>query len=50
MEMSDSRRKTFVCMIECMRYEYETVVNEIVEVQMRCTEKVIDVEMMNVKI
>ena len=31
--MSDSRRRTFVCEIECMRYEYETVVNEIVEVQ-----------------
>ena len=31
--MSDSRRRIFVCEIECMRYEYETVVNEIVEVQ-----------------
>ena len=33
MEMSDSRRRTFVCMIECMRYEYKIVTNEIVEVQ-----------------
>ena len=31
--MSDSRCRIFVCEIECMRYEYETVVNEIVEVQ-----------------
>ena len=31
--MSDSRHRTFVCEIECMRYEYETVVNKIVEVQ-----------------
>ena len=31
--MSDSRRRTFICQIEYMKYEYETVVNKIVEVQ-----------------